>query len=263
MKRIALSILLATLVFTACQEEDDEQVAPVVNINEESKGDKITFSIPHNEFIFETTDTFAIISGGVPPYLITSTQGIYSSYISKDTVFFRFPSSGLTIRRLVIEDSRGYNQAELSFVSTPTVLTYSVLDVNGQSSEFYLMGYDQVDRDSTAFLFENSSVLFNLKTQKVTFTSTYADVLLFSFNKNSPNQLDSIYFSDYGTSLPWDPNQIDPRYAKAFNQFGNMSSVYMKTGYLNLPESISFNLFVNDSNDSTILNIKAKNLLLD
>ncbi|MEQ8909552.1 MAG: hypothetical protein RIC95_10195 [Vicingaceae bacterium] len=264
MKKSIFSLLFIAAIFVSCEEDNDEPVVPIVNINEESKGDPISFGIPNGSFLFNPLDSFTVIKGGVPPYLVSATDNIGSAYINNDTLFFSlFTAMTPTICKITVEDSRGYNQSQLNFVNSPISLTYNVGTMQFPLS-FSMLGVDDLG-DSSYFPMTYVELEYNIKEDSFELfasTSYSSDKLSFSYSPTEADKIKKLEFRDVGFSFT--SNQVNPRYSGLlFIEDGTSSSVSLTKGYLGIPTNLSFNINVKDGFTGNVkLNLKADNLIL-
>lgn len=108
-------IISVILILIGC--EKDEIIVEPTPI--ENKGQSINFSSSSNSYFFNQTDTFVVIKGGIPPYIIESSE-VSTSFIKEDTLFFIAEIlSSPRLFKINVIDNKGYNRGQFSFISSP------------------------------------------------------------------------------------------------------------------------------------------------
>lgn len=238
-KYTLLTLFICLFIFSC--EEDEEIPAPIVNINEESKGEAITFSAPDLTYYDQSEDTFVVISGGVPPYLIESSNVSYR--LKEDTIFFSVRINNFVeTKRINVIDNRGYNRAQFTFLTGPTFISYNLFDKMTGSSFINMTGVDSSGQNVFFSLGQVNGCAFAPKTRTFYVDFFSEDDLGLTVNLSNNNMLpDSIYFDDDFSRFGTPPN---PLFDGDFEMDGTNSKVKMSYDIFGFPTEVEMDLFV-------------------
>lgn len=244
----------------SCDEDSDDIPAPIVNVNEESKGSTISFSAPDLTYYDTSEDTFVVISGGIPPYIVESSSVPY--ILKEDTLFFSVrTNSFVETKRVNVIDNRGYNRAQFTFLTGPSFLNYDVFDGNTGSNFISAIGLDSSGNNIGFFFQRASNCFYAPKTKQFFIRFVNEDDLTVDINLSNNNTTpDSIYFDD---DFNFYNNSVITLFDGDFEMDGTNSSVNMSYDIFGFPTSVKMNLFVKrKGTNNNKLNLKVGPLTL-
>ncbi|MBL4710281.1 MAG: hypothetical protein JKY48_17760 [Flavobacteriales bacterium] len=215
MNRILFLSIMSLLLLNACEEDG---TLP-------NKGEVITFSASQGQIFNDRTDTFTLISGGMPPYIARSSD-VPNAFIIGDTLFFIAEiSNAPLVKEITVSDNRGYNLSRFRFTTSPELVNLRVND-----NEVNIVTCNVTDSLGSRrfFVFDDPELGYNINTKILTFIGeTRVDRLFFEVDLSLGNDPSSIILENY-TLFP-------PVYFKAAS-----SSVSFTRDLFGIPLSINF-----------------------